>query len=65
LGGVGGGRVERVGPTDRGWRRGSLYRGDGEEVLVYGEKKGGDRGTAGEVFYHLIPYITIFFCYWG
>jgi hypothetical protein len=38
---------ERVGPTDRGWRRGSLYRGDGEEVLVYGEKKGGDRGTAG------------------
>jgi hypothetical protein len=32
---------ERVGPTDRGWRRGSLYRGDGEEVLVHGEKKEG------------------------
>jgi hypothetical protein len=32
-----------VGPTDRGWRRGSLYRGDGEEVLVHGEKKEGTR----------------------
>jgi hypothetical protein len=28
-----------VGPTDRGWRRGSLYRGDGEGVLVHGEKR--------------------------
>jgi hypothetical protein len=31
---------DRVGPIDWGWRRGSLYRGDGEEVLVHGEKKG-------------------------
>jgi hypothetical protein len=29
-----------VGPTDRGWRRGSLYKGDGEGVLVHGEKEG-------------------------
>jgi hypothetical protein len=50
-----------VGPTDRGWRRGSLYRGDGEGFLVLGEKKGGYRGSAGEGF---IPYMTIF-CYWG
>jgi hypothetical protein len=41
FGGVGGWLGERVGPTDRGWRRGSLYRGDGEEVLVHGEKKEG------------------------
>jgi hypothetical protein len=38
-----------------------LYRGDGEGVLVHGEKKGGYRGSAGE---GLIPYMTIF-CYWG
>jgi hypothetical protein len=28
-----------MGPTDRGWRSGSLYRGDGEGVLVHGEKE--------------------------
>jgi hypothetical protein len=28
-----------VGPTDRGWRRDSLCRGDGEGFLVHGEKK--------------------------
>jgi hypothetical protein len=28
-----------VGPTDRGWRRGSLYRGDEEGFLVHGEKR--------------------------
>jgi hypothetical protein len=25
---------------DREWRRGSLYKGDGEGVLVHGEKDG-------------------------
>jgi hypothetical protein len=40
-----------------GWRRGSLYRGDGEEFLVPGEKKGGDREAAGDGF---IPCITTF-----
>jgi hypothetical protein len=45
-------------PRFRGWRRGSLYRGDGEEFLVHGEKKGGDREAAGDDF---IPYMTIFF----
>jgi hypothetical protein len=30
---------ERAGPTDRGWRRGSLYRGDGEGFLVHGGKR--------------------------
>jgi hypothetical protein len=30
----------RVGLTDRGWRRGSLYKGDGEGILVHGEKEG-------------------------
>jgi hypothetical protein len=34
-----------------------LYRGDGEEFLVHGEKKGGDREAAGDNF---IPYKTIF-----
>jgi hypothetical protein len=34
-----GGRSEWV-PRFREWRRGSLYRGDGEEFLVHGEKKG-------------------------
>jgi hypothetical protein len=29
-----------VGPTDRGWRIGSLYKGGGEGVLVHGEKEG-------------------------
>jgi hypothetical protein len=29
-----------VGPTDRGWRRGSPYRGDGEGFIVHGEKRG-------------------------
>jgi hypothetical protein len=48
----------RVGPTDRGWRRGALYRGDGERFLVYGEKKRrGYKGSAGDDF---IPYMTIF-----
>jgi hypothetical protein len=41
---------------DRGWRRGSLYRGDGGGVLVHGEK-GGYMGSAAEGF---IPYMTIF-----
>jgi hypothetical protein len=50
-----------VGPTDRGWKRGSLYRGDGEEVLVHGEKMGGDRGTAGEVFLAFDPLYDYFF----
>jgi hypothetical protein len=50
-----------VGPTDRGWRRCSLYRGDGEEFLVHGEKKGDYRESAGEDF---ISYMTIFH-YWG
>jgi hypothetical protein len=27
------------------------------------KKREGDREAAGEVFYHMIPYITIF--YWG
>jgi hypothetical protein len=35
-----------MGPTDRGWRRGSPYRGDGEGFIVHGEKKGGYRGSA-------------------
>jgi hypothetical protein len=26
-------------PPNKGWRRGSLYRGDGEGVLVHGEKR--------------------------
>jgi hypothetical protein len=34
-----------VGPTDREWRRGSHYKGDGEGVLVHGEKEG--RGYGG------------------
>jgi hypothetical protein len=34
-----------VGPTDRRWRRGSLYKGDEERVLVHGVKEGrGQRG---------------------
>jgi hypothetical protein len=49
-------------PRFRGWRRGSLYRGDGEEFLVHGEKKGGDREAAGDDF---IPYMTIFFLLLG
>jgi hypothetical protein len=28
-------------PRFRGWRRGSLNRGDGEEFLVHGEKREG------------------------
>jgi hypothetical protein len=32
-----------VGPTDREWRRCSLYKGDGEGVLVHGEKEGRER----------------------
>jgi hypothetical protein len=39
-----------VGPTDRGWRRSSLYKGDGEGVLVHVEKEGRNREAAGEVF---------------
>jgi hypothetical protein len=46
-----------VGPTDRGWRRGALYRGDGDGFLVHGGKKGEDREAAGDDF---IPYITTF-----
>jgi hypothetical protein len=53
--------VEKVGLTDRGWRRGSLYRGDREGFLVHREKRGDCRGSAEEDF---IPYMTIF-CYWG
>jgi hypothetical protein len=58
-------------PRFRGWRRGSLYRGDEEEFLVHGEKRGGDgeeflvhgekmrgdREAAGDDF---IPYMTTF-----
>jgi hypothetical protein len=40
----------------------SLYRGDGEGFLVYGEKKEGYKGSTGEGF---ISYMTIFFWYWG
>jgi hypothetical protein len=35
----------------------SLYRGDGEGFLVYGEKKEGYKGSTGEGF---ISYMTIF-----
>jgi hypothetical protein len=38
-------------------RRDPLYRGDGEEFLVHGEKKGGGREAAGDDF---IPYIATF-----
>jgi hypothetical protein len=42
-----------------------LYRGDGEGFLVNGEKK---RGATGDllkiIFGHLIPYMSIFWC-WG
>jgi hypothetical protein len=48
-------------PQNRGWRRDPLYTGDGEGVLVNGEKRGGYRGSAGEGF---IPCMTIFW-YWG
>jgi hypothetical protein len=48
-------------PLIAGWRRGSLYKGDGEGFLVHGEKKEGYSESAGEGF---IPYMTIF-CYWG
>jgi hypothetical protein len=48
---------ERVGPTDRGWRRGSLYRGDGGKFLVHEEKRGVNREAAGDGF---IPYMTTF-----
>jgi hypothetical protein len=44
-------------PLNRGWRRASLYRGDEEGFLVHGEKKGGDRETAGDGF---IPYMATF-----
>jgi hypothetical protein len=43
-------RGNRVGPTYRGWRRDSLYKGDGEGVLVHGEKREWDRETARGVF---------------
>jgi hypothetical protein len=51
-------------PRFRGWRRGSLYRGDGEEFLVHGEKRGGDREAARDGF---IPYMATFLVlpYWG
>jgi hypothetical protein len=57
-----------VGPTDREWRRGSLYKGDGEGVSME-KKREGDREAAGEVFlssdplYHCFfgRYITVFF----
>jgi hypothetical protein len=32
------GGLRGVGPTDRGWRRDALYRGDDEGFLVHGEK---------------------------
>jgi hypothetical protein len=45
VGGGKGGKEERVAapvlPLDRGWRRGSLSRGDEEGFLVHGEKRGG------------------------
>jgi hypothetical protein len=44
-------------PPNKGWRRGSLYRGDGEGFLVHGEKKGEDREVAGDGF---ILYLTTF-----
>jgi hypothetical protein len=46
-----------VGPTDREWRRGSLYKGDGEGVLVHGEKE-----AAGEVFLSSDP---LYHCFSG
>jgi hypothetical protein len=42
-----------VGPTDRGWRRGSLYKGDGERVLVHGEKRGKGIGRLLERFFNI------------
>jgi hypothetical protein len=39
----------------RGWRRDSLYRGDGDEFLVYGEKREAYTESAVEYF---IPYMT-------
>jgi hypothetical protein len=48
-------------PRYRGWRSGSLYRGDGEGFLVHGEKREAYWGSAGDDF---IPYMTIFL-YWG
>jgi hypothetical protein len=51
-----------VGPTDRGWRRDSLYRGDGEGFLVNGKKAIGN--LLEKVFCHFIPYMTILW-YWG
>jgi hypothetical protein len=44
-------------PRFRGWRRGSLYRGDGGKFLVHGEKKGGDREAAED---GSIPCMTTF-----
>jgi hypothetical protein len=44
-----------VGPTDRGWRRDSLYRGDGEGFLVNGKK--GYRESTGEGF---LPFHPIY-----
>jgi hypothetical protein len=38
------GGLRGVGPTDRGWRRDALYRGDEEGFLVYGEKREDYRG---------------------
>jgi hypothetical protein len=41
---------ESSGSPDRGWRRGSLYKGDEEGVLVHREKREGGREAAEEVF---------------
>jgi hypothetical protein len=50
-----------VGPTDRGWRRDPLCRGDGERFLVQIEKRGGYRGSAGEGFFSFDPLYGYFF----
>jgi hypothetical protein len=49
------GWVTRIGVEER-----FLYRGDGDGFLVHGEKRGGHRESAGDVF---IPIRLFFFCY--
>jgi hypothetical protein len=44
-------------PRYRGWRSGSLYRGDGEGFLVHEEKRVAYWGSAGDGF---IPYMATF-----
>jgi hypothetical protein len=53
-----GGRRGRVGLTDRGWRKGSLYRGDGEGFLAHGDK---ERGAIGDLLRRFHPLYSYFF----